>query len=42
MINNIFNYKRDLIIYNINKISNTLKQRNKLKKNTKIIKFYNI
>ena len=32
MINNIFNYKRDLIINSINKISDILEQRNKIKK----------
>ena len=35
MINNIFNYKRDLIINSINKISDILEQRNKLKKTPK-------
>ena len=39
MINNIFNYKRDLIINSINKISDILEQRNKIKKNIKIINF---
>ena len=39
MINNIFNYKRDLIINSINKISDILEQRNKIKKNIKIISF---
>ena len=41
MINNIFNYKRDLIINSINKISFALEQKIMLKKkykNKKIIK----
>ena len=40
MINNIFNYKRDLIINSINKISDILEQRNKNKKKYQNNKFY--
>ena len=40
MINNIFNYKRDLIINSINKISDILEQRNKIKKKYQNNKFY--
>ena len=40
MINNIFNYKRDLIVSGVGEVSDILEQRNKIKKKYQNNKFY--